>query len=90
MIVFTYAISGLLIAVSGYLSVIGVLSALLTAGEIFPLEIRALAIAFFFAVGTGNAAAGPWLLATSIGERPESLLFGIYCRLGSDVCRCID
>ena len=76
MIAGTYAISGLLIAISGYLFMIGVVSPLiqslvwmvtffasaaasaayLMAGEIFPLKIRALAIAFFFAVGTGVAA----------------------------------
>ena len=31
-------------------------SAYLTVGEIFPLEIRALAIAFFYAIGTRSAA----------------------------------
>jgi MFS family permease len=37
-------------------------SAYLTVSETFPLEIRALAIAFFYAVGTGiGGAAGPWL-----------------------------
>ena len=35
--------------------------------ETFPLEIRALAIAFFYAVGTGiGGAGGPWLLGTLI------------------------
>jgi MFS family permease len=97
MIALTYAISGLAIAVSGYLLMSGALSALtqslawmatfffasaaasaayLTAGEIFPLEIRALAIAFFFAVGTGIGAVSLWLLATLIGQGPESLYWG--------------
>ena len=53
-------------------------AAYLTAGEIFPLEIRALAIAFFFAVGTGIGAAGPWLLATLIAEGPERLFLGFF------------
>ncbi len=74
MIALTYAASGLLLAVTGYLFALGVLSATtqtiawsvifffasaaassayLTVSETFPLEIRALAIAFFYAVGTG-------------------------------------
>jgi MFS family permease len=41
-------------------------AAYLTAGEIFPLEIRALAIAFFFAIGTGiGGVVGPWCLPIS-------------------------
>jgi MFS family permease len=44
-------------------------SAYLTVGETFPLEIRAVAIAFFYAVGTGlGGVAGPvlfgWLIAS--------------------------
>jgi MFS family permease len=42
-------------------------SAYLTVSEIFPLEIRALAIAFFYAVGTGvGGVAAPWLLGALI------------------------
>ena len=42
-------------------------SAYLTVSEIFPLEIRALAIAFFYAVGTGvGGVAGPLLLGQLI------------------------
>ena len=42
-------------------------SAYLTVSETFPLEIRALAIAFFYAIGTGiGGAAGPWLFGTLI------------------------
>lgn len=73
MIVLTYALSGALLALTGWFFQIGVLdartqtiawtciffvasaaasSAYLTVSEIFPLEIRALAIALFFAVGT--------------------------------------
>jgi len=49
-------------------------SAYLTVGETFPLEIRALAIAFFYAVGTGlGGVAGPvlfgWLIQS--GSRPS-------------------
>jgi MFS family permease len=73
MIVLTYALSGILLAVSGWLFQAGLLnartqtiawsciffiasaaasSAYLTVSEIFPLEIRALAIALFYAIGT--------------------------------------
>jgi len=49
-------------------------AAYLTAGEIFPLEIRALAIAFFFAIGTGiGGVVSPWLFANLINEGRESL-----------------
>jgi MFS family permease len=42
-------------------------SAYLTVSEIFPLEIRALAIAFFYAIGTGvGGIAGPLLFGTLI------------------------
>jgi MFS family permease len=42
-------------------------SAYLTVSETFPLEIRALAIAFFYAVGTGiGGVAAPWLLGALI------------------------
>jgi MFS family permease len=42
-------------------------SAYLTVSETFPLEIRAPAIAFFYAVGTGiGGAGGPWLLGALI------------------------
>jgi len=49
-------------------------SAYLTVSETFPLEIRALAIAFFYAIGTGiGGVAGPWLFGTLIdtGSRPS-------------------
>jgi len=42
-------------------------SAYLTVSEIFPLEIRALAIAFFYAIGTGvGGVIGPLLLGALI------------------------
>jgi MFS family permease len=49
-------------------------SAYLTVSETFPLEIRALAIAFFYAIGTGiGGVAGPWLFSKLIdtGSRPS-------------------
>src|SRR6516225_2140199 len=88
MIAATYAISGILLAISGWLFAIGALSATgqtiawmvifffasaaassayLTVSETFPLEIRALAIAFFYAFGTGiGGVAGPWLFGALI------------------------
>ena len=53
-------------------------SAYLTLSEIFPLETRGLALAFFFAIGTGiGCAAPPWLFESLIvsGSR-LSLLYG--------------
>ena len=83
MIAFTYAASGILLTISGYLFQQGHLtgttqtiawmvifffasaaasSAYLTVSETFPLEIRALAIAVFYAVGTAlGGIAGPIL-----------------------------
>jgi MFS family permease len=92
MIAFTYAISGVLLIVAGYLFQQGVLtartqtiawmtifffasaaasSAYLTVSETFPLEIRALAIAMFYAVGTG------------IGGVLGPLVFGMLVESGS-------
>jgi MFS family permease len=55
-------------------------SAYLTVSEIFPLEIRALAIAFFYAVGTGvGGVAGPLLLGTLIsGGSRGSVAIGYF------------
>jgi MFS family permease len=58
-------------------------SAYLTASETFPLEIRALAIAFFYAIGTGiGGAAGPWLFGALIDTGSRSSVAGGYL-LGS-------
>jgi len=46
-------------------------SAYLTVSEIFPLEIRAQAIAFFFAIAQLVGAAGPWIFAALIGDRAD-------------------
>jgi MFS family permease len=94
MIAFTYATSGILLAITGYFFMHGALSAetqtlawsvifffasaaassaYLTVSETFPLEIRALAIAFFYAVGTG------------IGGVGGPLLFGLLIDTGSRV-----
>jgi MFS family permease len=58
-------------------------SAYLTVSETFPLEIRALAIALFYAVGTGvGGMAGPWLFGVLIDTGSRASLFGGYL-LGS-------
>ena len=54
-------------------------SAYLTVSETFPLEIRALAIAVFYAVGTGiGGMAGPWLFGALIDTGSRTSLFGGY------------
>jgi MFS family permease len=100
MIAATYALSGVLLAVAGYLFAIGVLSATgqtvawmvifffasaaassayLTVSETFPLEIRALAIAFFYAIGTGiGGAGGPWLFGVLIDTGSRWSVFAGY------------
>ncbi len=100
MIALTFGLSGLLLALSGYLFAAGLLSATtqtvawtvvfffasaaassayLTVSETFPLEIRALAIAFFFAVGTGvGGVAAPWLFGALIDTGSRGSVFGGY------------
>jgi MFS family permease len=90
----------MLLAVSGYLFMIGATSATtqtiawmvifffasaaassayLTVSETFPLEIRALAIAVFFAVGTATGGViGPLLFGTLIDTGSRASLFGGY------------
>jgi MFS family permease len=53
-------------------------SAYLTVSECFPLEVRALAIAVFYALGTAlGGIAAPWLFGTLIGTGdPRSVAFG--------------
>jgi len=100
MIAFTYAVSGLLLAATGYLFARDLItaetqtlcwmtifffasaaasSAYLTVSETFPLEIRALAIAFFYAVGTGiGGIVGPWLFGVLIDSGSRTSVFGGY------------
>ncbi|MGD9615316.1 MAG: MFS transporter [Alphaproteobacteria bacterium] len=112
MIAFTYAISGVLLAVVGFLFRDGMLdavqltmcwsgifffasaaasSAYLTVSESFPLEARALAIAFFYAVGTGiGGVASPFLFGILVGtgERDAVLLgylFGAALMVGAAI-----
>ncbi len=54
-------------------------AAYVTVSEIFPLEIRALAIAFFYSVGTAaGGIVAPWLFGTLIGTSSRSLVFWGY------------
>ncbi len=54
-------------------------SAYLTVSEIFPLEIRAVAISIFYAVGTGlGGFVGPALFGTLIGTGDRTQLFAGY------------
>jgi MFS family permease len=58
-------------------------SAYLTVSETFPLEVRALAIAFFYAIGTGiGGVAGPWLFGVLIDTGSRWSVFG-GCLFGS-------
>ena len=104
MIAFTYGISGVLLAISGYLFSIGALTAqtqtiawmvifffaspaasaaYLTVSETFPLEVRAFAIALFYAVGTGiGGVAGPALFGVLIDSGSRGSVFAGYL-LGS-------
>jgi MFS family permease len=100
MIACTYGVSGVLLAVSGYLFSIGALgaqgqtiawmvifffaspaasAAYLTVSETFPLEVRALAIALFYAIGTGiGGVAGPALLGALIDTGSRGSVFAGY------------
>jgi MFS family permease len=100
MITLTYGVSGILLALSGYLFAIGALSAesqtvawmvifffaspaasaaYLTVSETFPLEVRALAIALFYAIGTGiGGVAGPALLGALIDTGSRDRVFAGY------------
>ena len=54
-------------------------SAYLTVSEIFPLEIRALAIALFFSVGTAaGGVVAPWLFGYLIGSGSRANIFYGY------------
>ncbi len=100
MIALTYSLSGVLLAITGWLFVKGVLtattqsiawtviffiascaasSAYLTVSEIFPLEIRGMAISLFYAIGTlvGGVDA-PLLFGYLIGTGSRRAVFGGY------------
>ncbi|MBV9065132.1 MAG: MFS transporter [Methylobacteriaceae bacterium] len=97
MISFTYILSGVLLAATGWMFDAGWLSAsaqticwsvifffasaaagaaYLTVSETFPIEIRALAIAFFYAIGTGvGGVAGPILFGYLIESGSRGSVF---------------
>ena len=100
MIALTYAVSGLLLAVSGWLFVADLLSATtmtvawmavfffasaaassayLTVSETFPLELRALTIAIFYALGTGlGGVLAPWLFGALVETGSRAAVFHGY------------
>ena len=104
MIALTYSVSGVLLAISGYLFAQGYLSAqtqtvawmvifffaspaasaaYLTVSETFPLEVRAFAIAIFYAIGTGiGGVIGPALFGVLIDSGSRNSVFAGYL-LGS-------
>ena len=99
MIAATYALSGILLAITAVLFVAGVLSAAmqtlawtfvfffasaaassayLVVSESFPIEVRALSIALFYALGTGIGGIGaPWLFGALVGTgEPAAIAWG--------------
>jgi len=54
----------------------GASAAYLTVSEIFPMEIRAMAIAFFFIVAQGAGVAAPWLYGMLIETSVTSVFYG--------------
>ena len=100
MITFTYGVSWVLLALTGYLFSLGVLSAqtqtaawmvifffaspaasaaYLTVSENFPLEVRALAIALFYGIGTGfGGVAGPALFGALLDSGARGAVFAGY------------
>lgn len=105
MITGSYGVSGILLAVTGYLFLIGALTALtqtvlwsatfffatcaasaayLTVSEIFPLEIRAQAIAVFFAIGqAAGGVVAPALFGRLIGTgEPINVFYGYILASG--------
>ena len=103
MITFTYAIAGVLLAVTGYLfwteaftitthllawssifffASAGASAAYLTVSEVFPMEIRAMAIAFFFMVAQGAGIVAPWLYGRMIETSMTSVYYGYLLGAG--------
>jgi MFS family permease len=101
----TYALAGVLLAVTGYFFLHGYFtaatqtvawsvifffasaaasSAYLTASEVFPLEMRALAIAVFYALGTGaGGIVAPWFFGDLIGTGSRLYIFYGYLAAAS-------
>jgi len=103
MITFTYALSGILLGMTGYLFLhgyftshtqtlawaivfffasAGASAAYLTVSEVFPMEIRAMAIAFFFIVGQGAGIVAPWLFGKLIETSVTSVFYGYLVGAG--------
>ncbi|MBI1942216.1 MAG: MFS transporter [Betaproteobacteria bacterium] len=62
-------------------------SAYLTVSEVFPLEMRAIAISIFYAIGTGiGGFAAPALLGTLIGTGSRDAVFLGYALAGALMC----
>jgi MFS family permease len=101
MIAATYALAGVLLAATGQLFAMGLLTATtqtalwsvvfffasaaasaayLTVGECFPLEVRALTIALFYAFGTLlGGVGGPWLFGVLIeGGGRHDIVYGYF------------
>jgi MFS family permease len=100
MIAATYALSSVLLVITGLAFASGALSAYgqtalwavifffasaaassayLTVSEIFPLELRAMAIAVFFALGTATGGVlAPWLFGALVGSGSRWSVFGGY------------
>ena len=105
MIASTYILSGVLLAITGWLFLQGVFSAFtqtiawmvifffasaaassayLTVGETFPLEMRALAIAVFYALGTAlGGVIAPSLFSAVIETGARGGVFGFYLAGGA-------
>ena len=60
----------------------GASAAYLTVSEIFPLEIRAMAIAFFFVVAQGAGIVAPWLYGKLIETSATSVFYGYLLGAG--------
>ena len=60
----------------------GASAAYLTVSEIFPLEIRAMAIASFFVVAQGAGTVAPWLYGKLIESSAESVFYGYLLGAG--------
>ena len=60
----------------------GASAAYLTVSEIFPLEIRAMAIASFFVVAQGAGVVAPWLYGKLIESSAESVFYGYLLGAG--------
>jgi MFS family permease len=112
MIAATYTVSGLFLAITGWLFAARMLdansqtiawmvvfffasaaasAAYLTVSEVFPVEIRALAIAFFYAFGTGiGGVAAPALFGALIATKTrDAVLTGYLVGAGLMVCAAV-